>query len=656
MGIAANVGAQTLDTPRAIGLAAYGAVITDLRVFGGNPAGLSGLKDWELLTSTYSMVGLKNAGFVFQGFSLGKRLAEPLVAGIAYTPGSSLRFSQVQSLYMSGATPGSRDENLEYDQPLAAGFAYTSGEHLSFGAGARLLREKIRTTEYELVIRDTIAYAVASQSAHNGSSWQLDASLLWRPIQPLAVSVQLRNLASLFWSRLPEAFAELSLPRKTLGEIHASYAIVPQVTVAAAAATDGYGMAGYELRLPYGIEFRNGAYLKGGSGKPLQAFSLGVGWSFDFVSLDATYLRFVDGGMRGGEVLSERFSAADLKRVDLNPYTADRVSLSIRAMFGKVREGLARIESVEIFGGIYPSAAQALAYRPVGKARVTNVASRPIQARVGFMLERYMDEATETAPVFLRPGETLEIPFSAVFNSRLAGVTAMEVSDGQVFVTATPAETYDDRTTARVLIHGRNAWNGDVQALRYFVTPDAPEVLRYGRDVLLQQRAALDSVVRELEPFVRARVLIETFVGRLLYVSDPKTSADYVQYPAETLERRGGDCDDLTVLFSSLLGSIGISTAFVEVLPPGEPAKNHIYLLFDTGLAPKFGSAISSNPKRYVVRRNREDHETIWIPFETTKAPQGYDAGWSGGAQQYFDDVEMELGLAKGWVRIVDVN
>jgi hypothetical protein len=325
-------------------------------------------------------------------------------------------------------------------------------------------------------------------------------------------------------------------------------------------------------------------------------------------------------------------------------------------MFGRVRESLARIESVEILGGIYPSAAQALAYRPLGRARITNVTDRPIQARVGFMLERYMDEPTESTPVLLGPGETKEIPFSAVFNSRLGGVTALEVSDGQVFVTATPAETFDDRTTARVLIHGRNAWNGDVYALRYFVTPDAPEVLRYSRDVLLQQRGALDSVAGVLEGFQRARALIETLAGRLMYVNDPRMSADFVQYPAETLEMRGGDCDDMTVLFSSLLGSIGLSTAFVEVLPPGDASRNHIYLLFDTGVPPKFGGHISSNPKRFVIRRNRDNTETIWIPFETTVVSRGFEAGWTAGAQEYFDDVELSLGLARGWVRIVDVN
>jgi hypothetical protein len=35
---------------------------------------------------------------------------------------------------------------------------------------------------------------------------------------------------------------------------------------------------------------------------------------------------------------------------------------------------------------------------------------------------------------------------------------------------------------------------------------------------------------------------------------------------------------------------------------------------------------------------------------------RGFEEAWSGGAQRYFDDVEVGFGLAHGWVRIVDVN
>ena len=53
-------------------------------------------------------------------------------------------------------------------------------------------------------------------------------------------------------------------------------------------------------------------------------------------------------------------------------------------------------------------------------------------------------------------------------------------------------------------------------------------------------------------------------------------------------------------------------------------------------------------------RQAFEDH--VDFPIETTVIVRGFDDAWSSGAQRYFDDVEIGLGLAHGWVRIVDVN
>ena len=111
----------------------------------------------------------------------------------------------------------------------------------------------------------------------------------------------------------------------------------------------------------------------------------------------------------------------------------------------------------------------------------------------------------------------------------------------------------------------------------------------------------------------------------------------------------------MTVCFSSLLNSIGISTAFVDVVPPGEPSSAHVYLMFDTGLPPSAGERISDNPKRYVVRTNADGRQSIWIPIETTVISDGFGRAWEQGAQEYYEDVEINLGLIQGWVRIVDV-
>ena len=65
------------------------------------------------------------------------------------------------------------------------------------------------------------------------------------------------------------------------------------------------------------------------------------------------------------------------------------------------------------------------------------------------------------------------------------------------------------------------------------------------------------------------------------YVRDPGSAydllsvdsmaVDYLQFPYQTLQYKAGDCDDLSILYCTLLEAVGIETAFVTV--PG-----HIYM------------------------------------------------------------------------------
>ncbi|RLG54357.1 MAG: hypothetical protein DRN99_05220 [Thermoproteota archaeon] len=53
------------------------------------------------------------------------------------------------------------------------------------------------------------------------------------------------------------------------------------------------------------------------------------------------------------------------------------------------------------------------------------------------------------------------------------------------------------------------------------------------------------------------------------YVTDPSDplfdEEDYIQFASQTLSRRGGDCDDLSILFATCLEAVGIHTGLVAV-------------------------------------------------------------------------------------------
>jgi hypothetical protein len=130
---------------------------------------------------------------------------------------------------------------------------------------------------------------------------------------------------------------------------------------------------------------------------------------------------------------------------------------------------------------------------------------------------------------------------------------------------------------------------------------------------------------------------------------------DRVQYAIETLHNKSGDCDDLVILYSSLLESVGIKTAFIEVRDP-EKEQAHVYLIFDSGLSANQGEIITSNEKRYIVRGNEQLKKRIWIPIETTLIGKGFDEAWDSGALSYLEEAVLRNGISEGWVKVIDIN
>jgi tetratricopeptide (TPR) repeat protein len=98
---------------------------------------------------------------------------------------------------------------------------------------------------------------------------------------------------------------------------------------------------------------------------------------------------------------------------------------------------------------------------------------------------------------------------------------------------------------------------------------------------------------------------------------------DYLQFPIQTLDFRAGDCDDLSILYTALLESIGIETAFITI--PG-----HIYMAFSTGMSSNEAGAFFNNQEELIFVDN-----TAWMPVEITALDQGYVRAWKLGAAQW---------------------
>jgi hypothetical protein len=104
---------------------------------------------------------------------------------------------------------------------------------------------------------------------------------------------------------------------------------------------------------------------------------------------------------------------------------------------------------------------------------------------------------------------------------------------------------------------------------------------------------------------------------------------------------------------ASVLESIGIDVAFVDVKEMRGSGESHVYILFDTGIEKKFANVLTENEKRYFIMRNRNGVETIWLPIETTLIREGFEKAWEVGARQFYNDFEINFGHLKGKAKII---
>lgn len=354
---------------------------------------------------------------------------------------------------------------------------------------------------------------------------------------------------------------------------------------------------------------------------------------------------------------------ADIKYHMINrtsSYTADlsgmQMGFGFSFMFGSMPE-LLRIEDINVVvEDIYPAYYEFYATYPILQVSVRNLASYPIEVNLHSNIEGYSERPQESGFIKIPSDEVEKIPVHAIFGQKLLYATKREPAVIDLSIEARAGAIHKESMSVNIMIHSRNAWNGEVTRLSFFLTPDDNNIMNISREIVNNPDGISESGSMEL---VQARQIFNTLSEKgIRYQSDPNIpyyQDDYVQFAMETYNKKTGDCDDLVVLYCSLLESIGIKTSFIDVRDP-EKDTAHLYMIFDTGLPPMEGAKISSNEKRYIIREGISGKKSIWIPIETTLIQDGFDQAWNNGATTYIEEGIIRSGLTEGWMKIVDVN
>jgi len=315
-----------------------------------------------------------------------------------------------------------------------------------------------------------------------------------------------------------------------------------------------------------------------------------------------------------------------------------------------------QIKSIDVMvPHIYPAYYQFYSLFPIVMVTVENTAGYPIEINIKSNIRGYSERAHETGFTQIAKGKEERIPVHAIFGKKLLESSLRQPAVVDLSIQARSGVKHNKSMSVPVMVHSRNAWDGDTRKLSLFVTSDDQDILNKARAL---EKEVADSGSVSLKNFHIARHVFESLNATgMRYLNDPNIpyySDDRVQFAKETISIKTGDCDDLVVLYASLLESLGIRTAFVDVHDPEESIA-HLYLLFDTGISESQSGLISSNEKRYVIR-GINGHKSVWIPVETTLIQDGFDKAWQNAAVSYLRQGVLRNGFSEGWVQIFDIN
>ena len=271
-------------------------------------------------------------------------------------------------------------------------------------------------------------------------------------------------------------------------------------------------------------------------------------------------------------------------------------------------------------------------HNPVAMVKITNHEPNAItNVGLSFFMDSYMSQPWEfTELPFLASGESAELPVTALFNEVMLSLAENVNANGEISIQYRSLGARKDAFFAiQMPIYNRNAlnWDDDRRAAAFVSVRDST-----ARQFALYVAGAVESQPETGNTPSNVRYAAAMFEALRLfginYVIDPASSyielsenasaLDSLNYPGQTLYYRGGDCDDLSILYCSLLEVLGIETAFITI--PG-----HIYAAFNVG-----DSSWMANSADIIEISGRR-----WLPVEITIPGEGFSRAWRIGAQEW---------------------
>ncbi len=618
--------------------------------FESNPANFSLLKDWGL-TMSYGGEFSGNTTSNLYLISLSKRIGKHYIS-VRYTPGyqKEFVFNNGEQIILQDSTAESLDSKFTYKELFGMGYSYDFSPNISAGFSLRYFTQTFTQEGIFPVFSDTL-FLIRNSQTQKANFWRGELGFTYKVSDKFSMSLSSINLITLNEAP-PDSQVSMYEIKKLKGALFG---------VTASPFSDLDFNLLFETTGAFQTGFNKFWTLWDGSfGIELTAFHdkyqspyfagiiPAVTYSSGLFGVTLSGVKYFTG--RNAPQPFSVFEEEGIDNIINNRYSYDKAVLTLNFALNTYNEQSVKFQDVRILNNIYPTLSENYLTYPFAKAEVINLTDKPVTIKPSSKIEGINTERIDSPPVVIAPMDTAEIPFYTIIpHSYQRDKTGISYID---FYLSNSSNQDQDEIQKPILINGINSWDGKVINLRYFIKRDYQFSMSYAKEVLSGYKAELDTLSYAQSVFYKTKILFNHFVKKMVYTSSPRAAQDYVQFPHETFNLKGGNCDDLSVCFSSLLESVGIQTALIDYKP--QDGIGHVTVLVNTQLSPRQAELITKNDSKYVVRKNDLGVDEVWIPVETTSLSD-FNKAWDLGAQKFNEDALNNLGLAKGNVRIVDI-
>lgn len=300
-----------------------------------------------------------------------------------------------------------------------------------------------------------------------------------------------------------------------------------------------------------------------------------------------------------------------------------RITIETKKFQNKIELDLLQEEN------IYPLFASSYKEYPFAYVYLTNRNNAEIKnVRVSFKADKYTSSAFVCGEINrIQKNKTVEVPLMADFSTELSQFSENGQFPAQVIIEYTLlGKKYTELKEVVISSYNRNTFNwNNPDGIVALISPNDGSAIELSKTVvgIVRDNTHL-GINRNLEYSMALFESLNTM--GIIYERDIQTpydeyhlleDIDYIQFPFQTITYKAGDCDDLAVLFSSMLSSVGINSTLIFT-------ENDVICGIDLNTSGSTASKQFSSLDRLI-----NINDVLYLPVSMKNIENGYFEAWN---------------------------